>query len=72
MDTKQGVTSTSVLPGALRARLTWAYVLSRPSGPKEVPHHKENQAQATLSCCRENTGVMKNKNTPLSFSHYKK
>lgn len=55
--------------GALREGLTGVHGLSRPNGPKEMPHHENFKAQATLSCCTQNIGVMKNKNTPLGFSH---
>lgn len=44
MDSKQGVITTSVLPGALRAGLTWAHGLSRLNGPKEMTHHQEPQS----------------------------
>lgn len=69
-DTEQGVTTAAVLPRALRTGLSWAHGLSRLNGPKEMPHHEELQSTGNSQLLH--TGVMKNKNTPLSFSQQEK
>lgn len=52
-DTEQGLSTTFVLPGCLKARFFMSHVFfPDPMGKRKCHIPKKLRAQATLSCCR--------------------